>query len=58
MVRWLKEVLRRSGIDDKIFFAHSYRSTSTSATFAGGVQLKEILETANWANEKIFLYIL
>lgn len=54
MARWLKEVLKRSGIDDKIFSAHSYRSASTSAAFAGGVHLKEILETANWTNAKTF----
>lgn len=54
VARWLKEVLKRSGIDDKIFSAHSYRSASTSAAFAGGVQLKEILETANWTNAKTF----
>lgn len=54
MARWLKEVLKRSGIDDKIFSPHSYRSASTSAAFAGGVQLKEILETANWTNAKTF----
>jgi site-specific recombinase XerD len=50
---WLKEILKRSGIDDT-FSAHSYRGASTSAAFAGGVQLKEILETANWANAKTF----
>lgn len=37
VARWLKEVLKRSGIDDKIFSAHSYRSASTSSAFAGGV---------------------
>lgn len=46
--------LKRSGIDDTIFSAHSYRSASTSAAFAGGVQLKVILETANWVNAKTF----
>lgn len=54
VARWLKEVLQRSGIDDKIFSAHSYRSASISAAFAGGVQLKEILKTANWSNAKTF----
>lgn len=54
VARWLKEALKKSGIDDKIFSAHSYRNVSTSAAFAGGVQLKEIFETANWTNAKTF----
>lgn len=38
-----------------MFSAHSYRSASTSAAFAAdGVQLKDILETANWSNAKTF----
>lgn len=40
VARWLKGILKRSGIDDTIFSAHSYRSGSASAAFAGGVQLK------------------
>lgn len=52
VARWLKEVLKRSGTDDTVFSAHSYRSASTLAAFAGGVQLKVILETANLANAK------
>lgn len=54
VARWLKEILRRSGINESIFSAHSFRSASTSAAFAGGVKLSEILETANWANAKTF----
>ena len=54
VARWLKEILKRSGIDNLVFSAHSYRSASTSAAFAGGVHLSEILETANWANAKTF----
>lgn len=54
MARWLKEILKRSGIDDTIFSAHSYRIASTLAAFAGGVQLKVILETANKVNAKTF----
>lgn len=54
VARWLKEILKKAGIDEKVFSAHSYRSASTSAAFARGVQLKDILETANWANAKTF----
>lgn len=54
VARWLKEILKKPGIDEKVFSAHSYRSASTSAAFAGGVQLKDILETANLSNAKTF----
>lgn len=56
VARWLKEILKKTGIDEKVFSAHSYRSASTSAAFAGGVQLKDILETANWSNAKRFIH--
>lgn len=54
VARWLKEIFKKAGIDEKVFSAHSYRSASTSAAFAGGVQLKDILETANWSKAKTF----
>lgn len=54
VARWLTEILKRSSVDDTIFSAHSYRSASTSAAFAGGVQLKDVLEIANWANAITF----
>lgn len=54
VARWLKEIFKKAGIDEKVFSIHSYRSACTSAAFAGGVQLKDILETANWSKAKTF----
>ena len=54
VARWLKEIAKRSGIDDIIFSAHSNRSASTSAAFAGCVQLTDILEIANRVNAITF----
>lgn len=48
----IKRNIKKAGIDEKVFSAHSYRSASTSAAFAGVVQLKDILENANWSNAK------
>lgn len=42
VARWLKEILKKAGNDEKVFSAHSYRSVSSSAALARGVQLKDI----------------
>jgi len=47
VAKWLKQILDRSGIDSKIFTAHSFRGASSSAAYASGVQLSEIMEIAN-----------
>ena len=49
VARWLKEVLKLSGIDIPVFKAHSYIGTAVSAAFLSGCSLKEILKTADWA---------
>lgn len=46
--------MKEAGIDENVFYAHSYRSASISAAFARGVQFEDILETANLANAKTF----
>ena len=46
--------MKKSEINEKVFSAHSYKSVSTSAAFVKGVQLRDILETANWSNAKTF----
>ena len=45
--RWLKEVLKRAGIDIQKFSAHSTRSASVSAA-------KTILDAAGWSNADTF----
>ena len=46
--------MKKCEINEKVFSAHSYKSVSTSAAFVKGVQLRDILETANWSNAKTF----
>jgi hypothetical protein len=46
--RWLKEVLKRSGIDTAVFSSYSTRHASTSSAFQGGVNLDTIRKTAGW----------
>ena len=54
LARWMKEVLKRSSIDGILFKAHIVRSASTSTLYSRGVNLSEILQMANWPNEKTF----
>ena len=44
--RWLKELIRQSGIKD-IFGSHSVRSASTSAAKNGGLSIEMILDMAD-----------
>ena len=50
VARWMKEVLRVSGIDTKKFTAHSCRTASTSSNKVAGLNLCEILKSAGWSN--------
>ena len=52
IARWLKEVLRLSGIDVSVYMAHSLRGAAASATFLKGYSLKDILSTADWSSVK------
>ena len=54
LARWMKAVLRDSGIDISVFKAHSFRGASTSCAYAHGVSLQEILKTANWSQASTF----
>ncbi|KAK6046411.1 site-specific recombinase, phage integrase family [Cooperia oncophora] len=48
IARWLREVLKNSGIDDR-FKAHSTRAASTTFSKRQGLSSKAIMEAANWA---------
>ena len=54
LARWIKSILKVSGIDTSVFKAHSVRSASTSHAYARGIPIAEILRTADWSNEKTF----
>ena len=51
--RWLKEMLRMAGINNK-FTAHSTRAASVSAAKAKGLTVREILNAGNWSRESTF----
>ena len=54
IARWLKEVLRMSGIDISIFTAHSTRGASSSAAADSGITISDILKAADWSTESVF----
>ena len=49
--RWIKTVLKESGIDTSTFGSHSTRSASTSAAQKLGVSVSDILKVADWSRE-------
>lgn len=53
--RWIKSVLKLSGIDTDTFSAHSTRHAATSAAFRSGIHIDTIKNTAGWTkNSNVF----
>ena len=52
--RWTKETLKLSGIDTKVFTAHSTRSASVSKANEKDVPLHEIITKAGWKSAETF----
>ena len=52
--RWLKVMLKRSGVDTELFGAHSCRAASVSAAKRGGANIEEILVNVGWTQESTF----
>ena len=53
--RWIKTVLRLSGVDISRFSAHSTRAASTSAAFSRDVPIDCIMKAAGWSNQNTFM---
>ena len=51
IARWLKQVLKESGVDTSVYSAHSYRGASTSAAARVSVPIQKILDRGQWASE-------
>lgn len=49
--RWIKATLQASGIDTKIFTAHSTRHAATSAAARNGINIETIRKTAGWTEK-------
>lgn len=51
---WIKDYLRKAGVDTGTFTAHSTKSASSSQARARGVPIAEILKVANWSSRSTF----
>jgi integrase len=54
IARWIKTVMKDSGIDTDIFSAHSTRSAASSQAAKDGWSIESILKTGSWARESTF----
>ena len=54
IARWLKAVLKASGVDTSIFDAHSVRGASSSKAANMGITTNDILRAADWSSESVF----
>ena len=54
IARWIKLVLLYSGVDTRIFTAHSTRGASTTKASLAHVPLNTILKTAGWSGSQTF----
>ena len=52
--RWVKNVLKKAGINTKIFGAHGTRVTSTSAAESGNTPINTMTDAAGWSSESTF----
>ncbi|KAJ2940862.1 hypothetical protein O0L34_g17139 [Tuta absoluta] len=48
--RWVKNILKDSGIDVSIFSSHSTRHAATSQAHRQGVTIDQIRKTAGWSS--------
>ena len=53
--RWVRNTLKKSGINTSVFTAHSTRHASTSAAARKGINIETIRKTAGWTeNSSVF----
>ena len=54
IANWLKEILKKAGVDTSIFKAHSVRGASSTAALRKGVLIEDILRAADWSTDSTF----
>ena len=54
LARWLKIVLKLSGINTSQYSAHSYRGAGLSDAFYKGAPIHKIIEQGNWSDVNMF----
>ena len=54
LARWLKEVLKMSGVNTNHYKAHSFRGAGLSEAYHKGASLNQIIEAGNWSSAETF----
>ena len=54
IARWIKNVMKEANIDAGLFTANTCRSAPTSKAKLAGLNIKTILNSANWTKDNIF----
>ena len=54
IAHWIKDTLKKAGVDTNKFTAHSVRGASTSAAVGRGLHISDVLKTADWSKESTF----
>ena len=54
LAHWIKDLLKEAGVNTEVFKAHSVWGAATSAAFKKGLQISDILSTADWSCESTF----
>ena len=54
IARWLKQVLKGSGVDTTVFKAHSTRGASSTAAALAGISSQEIMDQVGWSRQSTF----
>ena len=52
--RWIKSTLQKSGVDTRVFSAHSTRGAAASKAAAKGTNIQSILDRGHWTKESTF----
>ena len=53
--RWIKNTMKKAGVDTNVFKPHSCRSASTSMGKAQGLPIEQVLKYGSWTNVNTFL---
>ena len=49
--RWIKEILKETGVDADFVKGHSTCSASTSKACLSGISIDDIISRGSWSNE-------
>ena len=54
IARWIKQILKASGLDTEVFSAHSTRGAASTAAAMAGMSTQQIMARAGWSSADTF----